>query len=181
MQKSKIGRIRPCFKAVPTEALSALVSYALRRSLRPNSVDSRAVLRLIMTGAQVSWLSSSIAIAITPPAIMTIQKAQRQPISSPTNPPAIGPATGPMSGPRAHIAVALPRWWTGNRSAITPAPRVRQPDPPTPAKKRHTTSVAVFCASAHPICHITKNQLAQLNTIRRPYISLSGARRQGPN
>jgi len=161
--------MRPDLRACLTLTGPAVCSsYAFRKSVRPVSFANFSIFHLMSTGANVSWLNTSIAVAITPPATSRTQTAQRHPASCPMNPPAIGPATGPISGPRPQIAVAFPRCSTGNKSAITPAPRVIQPAPPIPAKNRQIISVSMFWASAHPICQTTKNQFAQLKTMRRP-------------
>jgi hypothetical protein len=75
----------------------------------------------------------------------------RQPALSARKPPAMGPITGPISGPILNIAMAAALLSIGNISPITPPPIVKQPDPPTPAKKRNTMRAGNVGANAHPI------------------------------
>lgn len=182
LTKRRNGRRRPWRRTSGKEAFFFWsTSYALHRSVRPSSLAKRAVFHRRSTGAHVSRLRHSTPKAKTPPAINKIQNTHRQPISSPINPPHIGPITGPMSGPTPQIEVAMPRFSTGKRSAMTPAPRVMLPTPPTPARKRNTIKDSMLGARAQASCHMTKNQLAPLRTMRRPYISLRGASNDGPN
>lgn len=67
-------------------------------------------------------------------------------------PLAIDPMDGPIKGPKLQNEIARPRHSRGKRSAITPAPSVRGPDPPMPAMNRQTIKVSTFVARAHPIC-----------------------------
>lgn len=77
--------------------------------------------------------------------------------------------------------VARPRSSTINISAMTPAPSVRQPEPPMPAKKRNTIMDPRFLDRAHPIHQTVKKALAEVRTMRRPYISDRGAKNKGPH
>ncbi|KIW40723.1 hypothetical protein, variant [Exophiala oligosperma] len=117
----------------------------------------------------------------TPPAINKTQKTHRHPACWAMKPPQIGPTTGPKSGPALQMDVAIPRWATGNISAIRPAPTVRHPDPPMPAMNREKTRRPMLGARAQPICQATKKIFVQVSTIRRPHISLMGASTKGPN
>lgn len=168
LKNSCKGRIRPSFRVDATDTPWPSGSYALRKSVRPSSLASLAVFHRISTGAHVSRFRHSIPNEMAPLAISRIQKIQRQPIDSPIKPAQIGPATGPTSGPKLQIDVAIPRCSTGNRSAMRPAPRVMQPQPPIPHKNRNTMRDSMLGARAHPTSQTTKNQLAKLSTILRP-------------
>jgi hypothetical protein len=93
----------------------------------------------------------------------------------------MGPKTGPKSGPAENIAIARPRLSGSKRSDTTPPPIVRHPDPPKPASSRNTMIEEKLGERAHPMWKRTKAEVAKLRTIRRPYISLSGDRNNGPN
>jgi hypothetical protein len=97
------------------------------------------------------------------------------------NPPHIGPRTGPKSGPAENIAMATPRFSGSNKSETTPPPIVRHPDPPRPVSSRKTITEEKLGARAHPIWKRTKVDVDKLRIIRRPYISLSGDKNNGPN
>ena len=187
LKKSNTGRLNPFLMTSSRKEEEGQVpallsaSYALRRSVRPVSLATRAVLRRRSTGAYVSRLKHRTADENAPQAIIKIQNTQRQPIDSPMNPPHRGPIAGPIRAPEPQMDAAKPRFSTGKRSAITPAPMATGPTPPTPVSSRNTMREALFGARAHPICHTTNHQLAQLKTIRRPYISLKGASNSGPN
>lgn len=170
LKKSSIGRLNPFLMTSSLEEGPALLSasHALRRSVRPVSLATRVVFRRRSTGAYVSRLKHTTADENVPHAINKIQNTQRQPIVSPMNPPHRGPSTGPNRPPAPQRDAANPRFSTGKRSAITPAPMVTEPTPPTPVSSRNTIRDAMFGERAHPICHRKKNQLVQLKTIRRP-------------
>lgn len=177
LQKNTSGFCKPpcrIWTGEPSEA------NALCRSDRFNSLTSRSVFRRSTSG-YVSWFRNSIPSESRKEVIKKTQNTHRQPIVPPINPPAIGPAIGPSIGPEAQNDVARPRFSIGNRSDITAAPRVRQREPPIPPSNRKTVKHAMFGESAQPICQTTKNQLAQLRAIRRPYISLKGAKESDPN
>lgn len=167
-ESSKNGR-NIAFRIVSaTEMFLLLKPSALRKSSRPSSFDSAAAFLRRSTGAYVSWFTTSTKRDNAPPAMSSSQNTHRQPADSPRNPPAMGPTTGPIRGPMAQSAVALPRCCTLNKSAMTPAPRVRHAEPPMPDRRRQTMSVSMLGASAHPICQTTKNQFPAERTIRRP-------------
>ena len=96
------------------------------------------------------------------------------------NPPQIGPRTGPNRGPNEKMAMASPRCCFSKRSAIIPAPMVKQPEPPIPVKNRNTMRDWIFLDNAQPIWKHTKNVVAALRMILRPNISLIGERNIGP-
>lgn len=95
-------------------------------------------------------------------------------------PPAIGPITGPNKGPKLKSEVANPLLSAWNRSAIIPAPMVRQPEPPNPAINRNPINVLKLGANAHPICHTQNIILPPVRTYLLPYISDKGASINGP-
>ncbi len=62
----------------------------------------------------------------------------------------MGPMEGPRNGAAAKTAVARPRSWAENISAMTPPELVRGLEPKAPAKKRSTIKVWMSWAAAAP-------------------------------
>lgn len=88
---------------------------------------------------------------------------------------------GPNSGIRLHNAFARQRSSILNKSLMIPAPRVKQPEPPIPAKDRRAIKESMLGASANPILNAMKAKLAAPRIGLLPNISLGGENARGPN
>lgn len=90
--------------------------------------------------------------------VMT-QKTQRHPSASVRYPPAMGPMMGPSNGPMDQMAMAPPLCSGGSMSEMVPLPHVTTDTPASPAKKRKTMSMPMFCETAQQTVKMVKKTL----------------------
>jgi hypothetical protein len=84
------------------------------------------------------------------------------------------------NGPIVNKEVVRTRDSGGYRSAFVPAPTAKAGPPKSPAKKRQTITVSMFCASPAPRLNNPKTGIVTKYTGLLPNVSLTGEPTIGP-
>jgi len=82
---------------------------------------------------------------------IVIHWVQRHPSAITTKPPTRGPSAGPRKGVATYKLIGTARVAGIQMSDIVAEPMLSEGEPNNPAKNRHITSVATFCAKPEPI------------------------------
>lgn len=86
-----------------------------------------------------------------PEKIVQTQNSHRQSVpDTPMKPPTMGPRAGPAKGAMAKMAIASPRVFGPQMSAMTAPELVKGEAPKAPLRKRKIRIEAVLGLSAHP-------------------------------
>lgn len=105
---------------------------------------------------------------------MRLQKIPRQPPINAIMPPTIGAATVAMPLTAAMIDIIDVNSRPLYLSAAMLLERTTPPAPEIPWKSRITTNWWMSAAKMHPAVEMMKSNIAHINGLRRPYLSLTG-------